>query len=115
MQLFRRRFTDESGEAPVVDGADPGSGEGALPSPENEARHAQVRTHLPRVAHWFNKLQEQGQGQCKLPATVREDYQTGTPMKDEPESEFVTGLVNNVVSDRIGHEFVKCLNLFCRL
>ena len=42
--------------------ADPGGGEGAVPGAEGQARHAQVRPHLPRQPGGPGSPQVQGQG-----------------------------------------------------
>ena len=61
------RLADEPREAAGVDGADPRCGEGALPRAEDEARHAQIRAHLPRLAGRLDHPEEPRQGRC-LPA-----------------------------------------------
>ncbi|CAM9091589.1 unnamed protein product, partial [Heterosigma akashiwo] len=56
-----RRQPAQPGQAPGLHHPDPRGGEGALPRAEDQARHAQVRAHLPRLAHRADLQQEQGQ------------------------------------------------------
>ena len=35
----------------ILAAADPGGGEGAVPRAQEQARHPQVRPHIPRLAH----------------------------------------------------------------
>mmetsp|Transcript_72401 Transcript_72401/g.234246 ORF Transcript_72401/g.234246 Transcript_72401/m.234246 type:complete len:297 (+) Transcript_72401:669-1559(+) len=50
----------EPRQVPGLHGADPGRGEGALPRPQDQGQHAQVRPHLPLVLHRPGAAEEQG-------------------------------------------------------
>lgn len=56
------RISGELGETPGVYSTDLGCGEGTLPSPQGQERHAQVRPHLPLRPRRPSLCQEQGQG-----------------------------------------------------
>ena len=48
--LLMCRLAAQPRQAPVIDCANPGRRKGVVPSAEDQARHSQVRSHLPRLA-----------------------------------------------------------------
>lgn len=60
------RLASELGQAPVVHRADSGSWEGIVQSSEDEARHAQIWTYIPRLNGGTDKPKEQGKGMMSL-------------------------------------------------
>ena len=65
--LMYFRLLDEFSETSCLDHSDPWSRKGPLSCPEKEARHAEVRSNLPRSAHQPKQSESQGQGKDFLP------------------------------------------------